>query len=171
MIQETLLASSNISVTIESLTMVNQTANYPWFDFSNTVIQAKYLKKSKEQMTFLVVSCEYCIRFWRGFVKICQTCSMDVWCNNIWRDLSTSYNVNMGSLIKLRLPLCITFTGENGIDAGAFKVEFFSKVSGVGRKDLIESISHMRWNDMPKLSEGNHLLLQQGPYLIFWHHR
>ena len=73
--------------------------------------------------------------------------------------MSTSYNVNMGSLIKLRLPLCITFTGENGIDAGVFKVEFFSKVSGVGRKDLIESISHMRWNDMPKLSEGNHLLV------------
>ena len=49
----------------------------------------------------------------------------------------------MGSLIKLRLPLCITFTGVNGIDAGAFKVEFFSKVSEVARKYLIESISHM----------------------------
>ena len=51
--QETLLAFSNVSVAVESLKAVNKTKNYPCFAFPNTVVQAKYLKTSKEKMTFV----------------------------------------------------------------------------------------------------------------------
>ena len=32
----------------------------------------------------------------------------------------------------------IAFAGENGVDAGALKIEFFTKICKIGRKELFE---------------------------------
>ena len=105
---------------------------------------------------------------------------MDVSRHNIWRNALTFYNVNMEDLTKVRQPFRTTFICENGNDVGTLKVEFFSKVFEVARKELLENIDEMPWYTVPTRSRGNlqifkifviiiaHSLLQQDPYFSFF---
>ena len=54
----------------------------------------------------------------------------------MWRDALTLYKANIGNLGKLQQPLNVTFAGENGIDDGALKAEFFTKIFEITRKEL-----------------------------------
>ena len=81
-------------------------------------------------------------------------------------------------MVKLQQPLNVTLAGESGIDAGALKAEFFTKVFEIARRELFEN-PEMLWCEMPKPSGGNlqifkifgvilaHSLLQEGSYFNY----
>ena len=82
-------------------------------------------------------------------------------------------------MVKLQQPLNVTFSGENGIDAGALKAEFFTKIFEIATRELFEHADLMPWYEMPKRTGRNlqifkifgvilaHSLLQEGPYFNY----
>ena len=152
-IDETLLASPNINEAINSLTTIRETESVSLSSHHDIVIDYR-----------------------ENILKINQVCSLEVKRCNIWKDALTFYKANIGNLVKLQQPLNVTFTGENGIDAGALKAEFFTKIFEIARRELFEHPDQMPWCEMPKRSGGNlqifkifgvilaHSLLQEGPY-------
>ena len=91
--------------------------------------------------------------------------------NEIWKSALTFYKQCMGNASKLHRNLVISFEGEEGVDAGAVKIEFFSSLIEEIDKRLFEGRPHSR---VPKKSWGTnhhmiagmiigHSLLQSGP--------
>ncbi len=99
--------------------------------------------------------------------------------STLWRDALTFYKTNMGDKQKLFQKLFVTFEGEDGIDAGALKIEFFTLVFNEAKKQLFESADSKDWLLIPKRAGGNlqifkifgmiiaHSLLQNGPFFNF----
>ena len=56
---------------------------------------------------------------------------------------------------KLTFLLDVTFVGENGIDAGALKAEFYTKVFEQAKQKLFEHAEEKPWCLIPKRSDGN----------------
>lgn len=87
LIRETLLVSSNFSVAIKSLTAVYQAVKYLCSDFPSAVVQAKDLRSSRGKYYLPLCShVDIVLDYHEDFVKIGQTCSMDVRRDNILRD-------------------------------------------------------------------------------------
>ena len=98
---------------------------------------------------------------------------------NLWRDALTFYKRNMGDKQKLLSKLCVSFNGEDGIDAGALMVEFFTLLFNCAKENLFEPIEGKSWLLVPKRSGGNlqifkiagiiiaHSILQGGPFFNF----
>ena len=99
--------------------------------------------------------------------------------SDLWRDALTFYKPNMGDKRKLFQKLFVSFQGEDGIDAGALTVEFFTLVFNEAKKQLFESVDDKDWLLVPKRAGGNlqifkifgmivaHSLLQSGPFFNF----
>lgn len=98
---------------------------------------------------------------------------------NLWRDALTFYKCNMGDKQKLLRKLSVSFNGEDGIDAGALMVEFFTLLFNCAKENLFEPIEGKSWLLVPKRSGGNlqifkivgvfiaHSILQGGPFFNF----
>lgn len=89
----------------------------------------------------------------------------------IWKAGLTFYKQCMGNVSKLHRNLVVCFEGEDGVDAGAIKAEFFNCLIEEMDKRFFEGRLHSR---VPKKSWGNshhviagmiigHSLLQSGP--------
>ena len=74
------------------------------------------------------------IDYRENILKINQVCSLQVNRRNIWKDALTFYKANIGILVKLQQPYNVTFARENGIDAGALKAEFFTRIFEISRR-------------------------------------
>ena len=90
------------------------------------------------------------IYYRENILKINQICSLEVNRRNIWKDALTFYKANIGNLVKVQQPLNVTFTAENGIDAGVSKAKFFTKIFEIARRELLEHPDQMSWCEMPK---------------------
>ena len=111
MIEKTLLASPNINGTNNSLTTIREK-------------ESLYLSSHYD----IEIDCR------ENILKLNQVCSLELSRRNIWKDALTFYKANIGNLVKLQQTLNVTFAGENGIEAGALKAEFFTKVFEIARK-------------------------------------
>ena len=124
----------------------------------------------------LSVTSEVVVNFQEQFLKLGEGCTVNIARCNLWRDALVFYKTAMGNLEMLRRKLSVVFDGEDGIDAGALKAEFFTQVFNMAKKELFESADGKGWCLVPKRSGGNlqvfkvfgviiaHSILQNGPF-------
>ena len=73
---------------------------------------------------------------------------------DIWRDAVRFYKVSMAKKSNLFQKLVVEFEGEEGIDVGALIVEYYTKLFGIVRRDLFETVKSETFL-IPKRSGGN----------------
>lgn len=77
--------------------------------------------------------------------------------NNTWREGLTFYKCALADHTMLTKKLSVEFEEEDGIDAGAIRIEFFSKFFSFSLKELFEE-KNGYW--IPKRSAGNLMLFK-----------
>ena len=99
--------------------------------------------------------------------------------SNLWRDGIGFYKSSMGDLKRLKAEFRVSFEGEDGVDCGALRAEFFSKFFEYALKELFEFVEGKEWQHVPKRSGGNvqifkvlgtaiaHSVLHDGPFFPF----
>ena len=73
---------------------------------------------------------------------------------DIWRDAVRFYKISMAKKSNLFQKLVVEFEGEEGIDVGALTVEYFTKLFGIVRRELFETVKSETFL-IPKRSGGN----------------